>query len=262
MQGWSPDFIPLVSSKAIDDKTIDEIRLVSGDDALTWSKRLAREEGIFCGITAGATFATACKLASEMPEGSRVLAMIPDTGERYMSTPLFAEIGEDMDEAEMEISRSTPGARFDAPVPAAPVAGSAPQPPAASAQALAHIDAIIFDSSEPLVVFALEWCEFCWSAFKLLDALGLSYCRVDLDGPDYLDAAWAADVRRALAETCGAPTVPQVYLGGAYLGGATELFDAWNSGALSTMLGDAGLGHSDPSLDDAYSLLPKWLQKR
>lgn len=262
MQGWSPDFVPLVVSKAMEDATIDEVRLVGGDDALSWSRRLAREEGIFCGITAGATFATAHSLASEMPEGSRVLAMIPDTGERYMTTPLFADIGEDMDEAEMAISRSTPGARFDTPPPAAPAPQAAPTPLAASPEALAHIDAIIGDEAAPLVFFSLEWCEFCWSAVKLLDAMGVSYRRVDLDGPGYHDAAWAADIRRALAQRAGAPTVPQVFFAGTHLGGATELFDAFNSGTFVTLLDDAGLEYRAPAIENAYSLLPKWLQKR
>ena len=261
MQGWSPDFVPFVSHQALEEGVIDEVRLVGGEDAINWSKRLAREEGIFCGITAGATFASAHKLASELPEGSRVLAMIPDTGERYMTTPLFGGIEEDMDEAEMEISRSTPGARFDAPPPAAQATPAAP-PGAASEKALAHIDAIIANKDQPLVFFSLEWCEFCWSAVKLLDAMGVNYRNVHLDGSDYADGDWASDVRRALGQRAGAPTVPQVFLGGKHLGGATELFDTYNTGELFPLLDEAGLNHSETGIDNAYSLLPKWLQKR
>jgi len=261
MQGWSPDFVPFVSHQALEEGVIDEIRLVGGEEAINWSKRLAREEGIFCGITAGATFATAHRLASELPEGSRVLAMIPDTGERYMTTPLFGGIEEDMDEAEMEISRSTPGARFDAPPPAAPTTPASEQA-LASEKALSHIDAIIGDKARPLVFFSLEWCEFCWSALKLLNAMGIEYRDVPLDGPEYADGEWASDVRRALGDRAGAPTVPQVFLGAKHLGGATELFDAYNAGELNAILDDAGLEHQDPKIENAYSLLPKWLQKR
>lgn len=259
MQGWAPDFIPAVTSRAIAEGVIDEIRPVAGGEALAWSRRLAREEGVFCGITSGATFAAAHQLASELPEGSRVLAMIPDTGERYMSTPLFADIAEDMDEAEMEISRSTPGARFDAAPPA--IAASAPAQ--ADPKAVKHVDTIITDKDRPLVFFALEWCEFCWSAMKLLDLMGVTYRAVHLDGPNYSDPAWAGEVRTALAKSSdGAPTIPQIFVGGKHLGGATDLFDAFNEGRLSDIFDRAGITHGKPDLENAYSLLPKWLQKR
>lgn len=260
MQGWAPDFIPHVTQQAIDQGVIDEIRLVSGDEAMEWSRKLACEEGIFCGITSGATFATARKLASELPPGSRVLAMVADTGERYMSTPLFADILEDMDEGEMEISRSTPGARFDAPAPT-PTAPAAPAPEP-SAEALDHVKALIEGEGAPLVFFSLEWCEFCWSGRKLLDAMGVAYHEIALDGPEYADAAWAADVRRALGKISGAPTVPQVFIAGKHIGGATELFDAHNAGGLAGLLDDAGVAHGPSGIDNAYSLLPKWLQAR
>lgn len=82
---------------------------VAGPDALTWARRLAREEGILTGISGGATFAVAMKLAETAAPGSVILAMLPDTGERYMSTPLFEAIPEDMDADELALSHSTPG---------------------------------------------------------------------------------------------------------------------------------------------------------
>lgn len=264
MQGWAPDFIPLVTRQAIEEKNIDEIRPVAGDDAIAWAKLLAREEGIFCGITAGATFAEACKLAAEMPEGTRVLAMIPDTGERYMSTPLFEGIEEDMNEEEMEISSSTPGARFDAPPPPAPATpGPSANDPGATETALDHIDAITMNEETPLAFFSLEWCEFCWSAQKLLDAMGVEYRNVHLDGVDYADGKWASEVRAALAQRSGgAPTIPQIFLRGKHLGGATDLFDAYNNGELDRMLAEAKIAFTRPEIENAYALLPKWMQKR
>jgi len=65
-------------------------------------------EGIFVGITAGATFAGALKICAEAPQGANILCMLPDTGERYLSTPLFADVPADMTEEELAISRSTP----------------------------------------------------------------------------------------------------------------------------------------------------------
>ncbi len=112
IQGWTPDFIPWVLQEALDNGLYDELLTVAGPDGIAWSRRLAAEEGIFTGISAGATFATAMQVAETAPEGSNILVMLPDTGERYLSTPLFEGIGEEMDEAELEISRSTPSAQL------------------------------------------------------------------------------------------------------------------------------------------------------
>ncbi len=73
-----------------------------------WSRQLAQKEGIFVGITAGATFAGALQVCKDAPKGSAVLCMLPDTGERYLSTPLFADIPVDMTGDELQVMRSTP----------------------------------------------------------------------------------------------------------------------------------------------------------
>jgi cysteine synthase len=109
MQGWSPDFIPKLTGDAVDSRVIDRIITVAGPDALQCSKQLAQKEGIFVGITAGATFAGALQVCKDAPKGATVLCMLPDTGERYLSTPLFADIPVDMTEEETRISHSTPG---------------------------------------------------------------------------------------------------------------------------------------------------------
>jgi len=112
IQGWTPDFIPWVLQEALDNGLYDELLTVAGPDGIAWSRRLAAEEGIFTGISAGATFATAMQVAETAPAGSNILVMLPDTGERYLSTPLFEGVGEEMDAAELEISRSTPSAQL------------------------------------------------------------------------------------------------------------------------------------------------------
>ncbi len=109
MQGWSPDFIPKLTADAVEMKVIERILTVAGPDAMKCAKDLAQKEGIFVGITAGATFAGALQVAKDAPKGATILAMLPDTGERYLSTPLFADIPADMTAEEQEISRSTPG---------------------------------------------------------------------------------------------------------------------------------------------------------
>jgi len=112
MQGWSPDFIPKITAEAVDMNVISRIVTIAGADAMKYSKALAQQEGIFVGITAGATFAGALEVAKTAAPGSTVLAMMPDTGERYLSTPLFADIGVDMNEDELKISNSTPNHRM------------------------------------------------------------------------------------------------------------------------------------------------------
>ena len=96
MQGWTPDFIPKLTSDAVDMKVIDRLLQIPGPQAIRCSKDLAAKEGIFVGITSGATFAGALKVAAEADKGANILCMLPDTGERYLSTPLFADVPADM----------------------------------------------------------------------------------------------------------------------------------------------------------------------
>ena len=112
IQGWSPDFIPKLAADAADMGIIDRVVTVTGPDAMHWSRELAKKEGILVGTSSGATFAGALQLCREAAKGSTVLCMLPDTGERYLSTPLFADIQVDMTAEELEIASSTPSARF------------------------------------------------------------------------------------------------------------------------------------------------------
>jgi cysteine synthase A len=112
MQGWTPDFIPKLTADAVQMKVIDRIIPIPGAEAIRYAGELARKEGIFVGITAGATFAGALRVCAEAPRNANILCMLPDTGERYLSTPLFADVPADMSPEELEISRSTPIAQF------------------------------------------------------------------------------------------------------------------------------------------------------
>jgi len=113
MQGWTPDFIPRITGEVMDEKGYDEILTVAGPEAMACAKALAEKEGIFVGITSGGTFAGALKIAAEAEKGANILCMLPDTGERYLSTPLFADVSADMHEEELKISRSTPSAQLN-----------------------------------------------------------------------------------------------------------------------------------------------------
>jgi cysteine synthase A len=127
IQGWSPDFVPKLVGDAVEAGLVHRIVTVSGPEAMQWSRQLARSEGILVGTSAGGTFAAAMRVASEAPKGSTILCMLPDTGERYLTTPLFGEIPVDMTEDELEVLRSTP-TYADAVFGAAPAPSPAPAP--------------------------------------------------------------------------------------------------------------------------------------
>ena len=107
MQGWTPDFIPKIAGE-VDLAGVHKILAIATADAMRCSRELATHEGLFVGITSGATFAGALAMAREAPAGSNILCMLPDTGERYLSTPLFADVPADMTEDEIAILNSTP----------------------------------------------------------------------------------------------------------------------------------------------------------
>jgi cysteine synthase A len=109
IQGWTPDFIPLVLQEAIDEHYYDELIPIPGAEGIKWAKALAQKEGIFTGISGGSTFAAGMRVAEKAAPGSVILCMLPDTGERYLTTPLFEGIAEDMDDEERALSLSTPG---------------------------------------------------------------------------------------------------------------------------------------------------------
>ncbi len=262
MQGWSPDFISKLTEDAVSLGLVDEIVPVAGAEALTLARERARRVGIFVGTSCGATLAAALSVARRSKPGTNIVCMLPDTGERYLSTPLFEDIGEAMNADELALSRSTPSCRFDAPPPAQPAqAAPANSPPVAlDAEAEKFVADVIRD--ERVVLFALEWCEFCWSVRKLFARLGIEYRSIDLDSVAYQAGDRGGKIRAVLAARTGARTIPQIFIGGTHVGGATDLFDAWRSGAARALLVKSGASFDAGADLDPYSLLPKWLQPR
>ena len=108
IQGWSPDFIPKLTGDAVAAGYVDRIITIAGPDAMKASRDLAQKEGILVGTSAGASFAAALEVAKGAEQGSTILCMLPDTGERYLSTPLFGDITPEMNEEETAIANSTP----------------------------------------------------------------------------------------------------------------------------------------------------------
>jgi cysteine synthase A len=263
MQGWSPDFIPKLTEDVVDAKLIDEIIPIAGDDALALSKSLARDEGIFVGISAGATLAGALAVAEKAEPGSNVLCMLPDTGERYLSTPLFDGIFDDMTEEEVAISQSTPNYHFaSAPPPPPDDAEEQEQSVEAPAEALEFFDQATNDADNPVVLFAMEWCEFCWSVRKMFAEYEIPYRSVDLDSVAYQENNKGGNIRKAIEQHTGLKTIPQIYVGGQHVGGATETFDAIKDGSLQELLEANSVEWNRSVNTEPYSFLPGWLHSR
>ncbi|HEU0225396.1 MAG TPA: pyridoxal-phosphate dependent enzyme [Steroidobacteraceae bacterium] len=258
LQGWTPDFVPKISGDALAGKFVDELLPVTGNDAMRLSRELAQQEGIFAGTSGGGTLAGALRIAERSPQGTVILAMLPDTAERYLSTPLFEQVGADMDESEWALSRSTPGARFDGRAVPAPAAAPAAIDPGAERL----VERLLADPAKPIAFFALQWCEFCWSVRRLLQAAGVAFESVDLDAVAMQEGDLGAKVRAVLAKRLGTPTIPQIFVGGEHVGGATETMDAFNSGRLQELFRRHGVAFDAGFRADAYSFLPQWLQKR
>lgn len=257
MQGWSPDFIAKLAEDAVAARSIDMFQPVPGRAALQAARDLAAKEGIFCGISGGATLAAALQVAASAAPGSKILAMLPDTGERYMSTPLFDGIGEAMSDDEQEISRSTPGYRFDVQ-PAPPALAAAPS--VCKPEAAEMVAKVV--EQHPVVMFVLEWCEFSWSVRKLFAAAGLPYHAVELDAAAMQKDNLGGDLRTALAVRTGAVTIPQIFVCGQHVGGATDTFDGFKDGSMATRLAAVGLTYDEKVTAEPYGFLPRWMQPR
>jgi len=256
VQGWSPDFVPKLADDAR--PWVDEIRPIDGREALDLARRIAREHGILTGTSGGATLAGALAVCRDAAPGSNVLAMLPDTGERYLSTPLFEDIAIDMTPEELEISRSTPRCRFDQPA-------SAPASPAptviADDEARAFVENALADPAQPVVMFALAWCEFCWAVRKLFARCRIEHRTVELDSVALQAGDRGGLIRAALLERTGIRTIPQIFVAGKLLGGASEAFAAYEHGTLQTLLRDHGVAFDDAARDDLASFMPVWTRR-
>ena len=256
MQGWSPDFIPKLAEEAR--PWVDRFVPVDSAEAIDTSIRLARHEGIFTGISGGATLAGAIRLCEEGPAGTSVLCMLPDTGERYLSTPLFDDIVEEMDEQEMEIARSTPNHRFDKPVDPLPELESV----GPTAEAAAYIDTAVKEPAPRVLMFGLTYCEFCWSLTKLFKAAGVPCDVRNLDSTEIGPDSFGASVRQSLFEYTGSKTLPQVFVAGEFLGGCEEILGEFAGGDFQARLKALGIEFDEGANVDPGRFLPKWLHSR
>jgi cysteine synthase A len=117
-------------------------------------------------------------------------------------------------------------------------------------------------ASGPVVLFALEWCEFSWTVRKLFARMGVPYRSVDIDSVEFQRDDMGTRIRPVLKARTGAATIPQIFVGGTHIGGATDVFDAMRSGRLQALLDQAGVDYDRTVRVDPAELLPKWLHPR
>jgi cysteine synthase A len=261
MQGWAPDFIPKLTNDAMTMKLIDQIVPIDGNEARRITRTLARKEGIFVGMSGGATLVGGLQLCRSAPEGTTILCMLPDTAERYLTTPLFEDIPVEMTQEEIEISRSTPSFRFDLPAAAPPAPADAAEQEVSEEAEKLVADAV-GDRKQPVVMFALEWCEFCWSVRKLFARCQVPYRSIDLDSVEYQHDNRGGQIRAALMARTSLGTIPQIFVGGELVGGCTEVFDSFKTGRLQKLLKGSGVEYDESVAMDPYTLLPSWLHPR
>jgi len=259
MQGWTPDFVSRLTEDAQREGCIDQLLPVDGNRAIQLCRDLAQKEGILTGISGGATLAGALQIAEEAEPGSNILCMLPDTAERYITTPLFDEIGAEMNGEEREISESTPNFRFDAPPTPLPVMEVDEQEPLITEITQQMLHQIINNPKRPVVMFGLEWCEFSWSVRKLFKKLCIPFHSVDLDSSSYQNCGLGKKLKATLISQTNCSTLPQIFVGGEFLGGCIELFDAVNNRSFYRKLDKAGIPFNKVIDIDPYTLLPGWM---
>ncbi|MEM8958279.1 MAG: pyridoxal-phosphate dependent enzyme [Pseudomonadota bacterium] len=257
VQGWSPDFIPKLAGDCQAAGFIDRYAPVSGHAALFWARELARKEGIFCGISGGATLAAAIDLAETADPGARILAMVPDTGERYLSTPLFEDIPEVMTDEEREIAASVP------PITRAPAKPRQSTGEPLDPDAVAFVEDTIASSDHPIVMFGFEWCEFCWSVRRIFKQAGIPLRSVDVDAAEFRGNEqvddWGGKILRAVFAKTGKRTVPQVFVGGTCVGGASEVLTGFEDRSLHAHLARLDPPRIPGAVSDPLSFLPSWV---
>lgn len=126
----------------------------------------------------------------------------------------------------------------------------------------AFVEKTISNADAPVVMFALEWCEFCWSVRNMFKAYGVPYVSIDLDSVAYQEGGWGRKIRTALSARTEIKTIPQIFVGGQVIGGCTETFDAIRDGSMQVLLQKSNVEYDKSQDTDPYSFLPTWLHPR
>ena len=131
-----------------------------------------------------------------------------------------------------------------------------------NSQVVEELERDIVSSDKQVVIFALEWCEFCWAVNKLLDAYGIPYRTINLDCADYQEHDRGRNIRKALNEKTSWVTMPLIFINGKFVGGCIDLFKECQSGALQTRLSTCDIQFDESVRTDPLSFLPTWLHPR
>ena len=126
----------------------------------------------------------------------------------------------------------------------------------------AFVDNVIGDAQAPVVIFALEWCEFCWSVRKFMSSRDITYKAIELDSVEYQKDLFGRKIRDVLAARTGLSTIPQIFIGGTFVGGCTDMFDGWNAGDVQALLHKNNVAYKSDAVKEPYSFLPEWLHPR
>lgn len=248
LQGWAADFVPKLVAQAEREKAFDRIVPVGGFDAIATAQEMAQKEGIFSGTSGGGIVWAAMELAKTAKPGANILAIVPDTAERYLSTPLFESIPADMTAEERELAASTP---------------SAPPPSADLPPVLPEAVQFVRDTNanSKVVVWSLEYCEFCWTLTRFLDRLKVPYQVVDIDNFQFARDNMGNKYRSALQDLTGCKTFPQFFVDGNFVGGAVDACMMWKKGELQPLLENAGV--KDDNFGgyegDPFEFVPRWM---
>ncbi len=261
---------------------VHHVQPVNGNDAINMAQKLARKEGIFTGISGGGAVAGAIGFLENLSSSGKkvdgvegrplnVCAIAADTGERYLSTLLFENVPVDMSQEEIEICNSTPLGQF-----------SAPSLPSSSNNAAADDDEMdvsfrseelpVYDldpkaeifvkdtlANNKVVMFSLEWCEFCHTVKKFFHAAGIDFFRMPLDSARNKKDNWGIKVRRVISSMTGCMTIPQFFIGGEFIGGAMDVVKGFRDGSLKPKLVQLGVSYRDGIDPEIY--LPNWISK-
>jgi len=248
LQGWSPDFIPKLVTEAVDAGLMDELVHIGSSDAMSTARDLARKEGVFTGTSGGGTLFGALEVAKSAPAGSTMVVMLPDTGERYLSTPLFADIPADMSAEEKEMAG----------------APESTKPPPIVLPDISQEDTDFVNNTNKdnkVTVWAMQYCEFCWTIFKFFDAIKVPYTKINWDAIEYAENNQGNKYRQALQQVSGEVTYPQCWINGKFMGGAADACIKWKKGELQPLLDEAGIEYDKEFKGDPFQFLPNWMMQ-
>ncbi len=256
---------------------IHHVQPVNGNEAMEMALNLAKKEGIFSGISGGGAVAGAIMFAEKLVSSGKtnegrplnVCAIVADTGERYLSTLLFENVPVDMSPEEIGISNSTPMGQFSIPSldkdkPKNNDMGNSSmlgKKHAAAPDLNPKVEQFVKDTltNNKVVMFSLEWCEFCHTVTKFFKAANIDFYKMPLDSASNMKDNWGIEVRNVVSSMTGCNTIPQIFIGGTFVGGAMDIVKGFHDGSLKPKLLDAGLTYKDDIDPEAY--LPNWVSK-